>query len=502
MGILVSYQKIYTIRIVMAVFLRFLLQASPLVLWLICSCLENSYAQEPGDGQQYPHSHIVSVSSLLPSTVCNRSKKVSGKGYLELVHRHGPCTELNQGKTKPPSWSEILLRDQARVQSINSRRRYMMNYGNQSDQTKSTNLPFGYDLSIVGLSYYAKVDIGRPGQSNYVILDTGSDITWIQCKPCAQCFKQPGPIFDPSKSSSHSNLPCNSSKCNLLSVSRPPHPRGCFSDKCLYGSGYGDGSFSYGYFVQDKLTFPTADRKSKVVVNNYLFGCGQNNSDAVLESSIGLMGLSRAPVSFVYQTASKFKKYFSYCLPSDFGSTGYLTFGKPDDLNNKYIKFTPIPTTPQQSQFYDVVITGISVAGKTLPIKRSVYSDGGAIVDSGTAITQLQPEAYGALRSAFRKEMARYKFVGVDGNTDTCYDFSSYKTVVIPKVSFYFEGGVELEVDVKGIMLANDVKTVCLAFTAADKGGGAVLGNIMQRSIQVVHDVDGRRVGFGPGTCA
>ncbi|KAI9191052.1 hypothetical protein LWI28_002891 [Acer negundo] len=462
---------------------------------------ETSYAQEPGEGH-HSHSHIVPVSSLLPSTVCNCSRKVSSKGYLELVHIHGPCSELNQGKAKTPSLSEILLRDQARVQSINSRR-YMNSDGNyRFKQTKSTTLPFGYDYSIGGANFYAKIDIGTPGQSNYVMLDTGSDITWIQCKPCAHCFKQPIPIFDPSKSSSHTTLPCNSSKCNLLSVSRPPHLRGCVSNKCLYRSGYLDGSFSKGYFVQDKLTFPTANRKSKVVVNNYLFGCGVNNSDANSESSIGLMGLSRAPISFVYQTAPLFKKYFSYCLPSDFSSTGYLTFGKPDDLNNKYIKFTPIPTTPQQSQFYDVIITGISVAGKKLPIKSSVYADGGAVVDSGTAVTRLQPEAYGALRSAFRKEMALYKFIGEVENIDTCYDFSSYETVVIPKVSFYFEGGAELEVDVKGIMLAEDVKTVCLAFTAADDGNGAILGNLMQRTVQVVYDVEGRRVGFGPGTCA
>ncbi|KAK3184808.1 hypothetical protein Dsin_032094 [Dipteronia sinensis] len=76
-----------------------------------------------------------------------------------------------------------------------------------------------------------------------------------------------------------------------------------------------------------------------------------------------------------------------------------------------------------------------------------------------------------------------------------------YERVVIQKIRFYFKGGVELEVDMKGIMFANDVKQVCLAFTAAGVGDGAILGNIMQRSIQVVQDVEGRRVGFGLGTC-
>ncbi|KAK1551217.1 hypothetical protein Q3G72_032192 [Acer saccharum] len=491
----------------MAVFLRFFLQASLLVSCLLCSCLENIYAKEPGE-DQHPHSHIVSVSSLLQSTVCNRSRKVYSKDSLELAHKHGPCSELKHGKANTPSLSEIILRDQARIHSINSRRLYLNSSDrNRFDQTKSaTTLPFGYDLSIGGGEFYAKVDIGTPGQSNYVILDTGSDITWIQCMPClVRYFKQPSPIFDPSKSSSHSSIPCKSSRCNLLSVSNPPHPRGCESAKCTYSSAYMDGSFTHGHFVQDKLTFPSADRKSKVVVNDYMFGCGQNNRDVDPDGSIGLMGLSRSPISFVYQTASKYKKYFSYCLPSDFSSTGYITFGKPDDLNNKYIKFTRIPTTPKQSQFYDVVITGISVAGKKIPIKRSVFADGGAIIDSGTSITRLQPEAYAALKSAFHKEMSRYKLLAPDpehGNIENCYDFSMYETVVIPKISFIFKGRVKLEVNVKGTMLAEDVKRVCLAFIAAGDGDGAVLGNLMQRTVQVVHDVEGRRIGFGPGTCA
>ncbi|KAL5850130.1 hypothetical protein ACOSQ4_008143 [Xanthoceras sorbifolium] len=336
----------------MAIFLKFLLQASLIVLCLLCSS-ENTCAKEPGHEGQYPYRHTVLVSSLLPFTVCNRSSKVSSKASLELVHKYGPCSELKKGKPNTPSWSQILLKDQARVHSINSRRRQYMNSDkNQLKQTKSTSFPFGYDSSIGLGEYYAIVDIGTPGQSVYVILDTGSDITWIQCKPCSvQCFKQPGPIFDPSKSSTYS-------------------------------------------------------------------------------PNIGVIGLSRAPISFVYQTAPLFKNYFSYCFPSDFSSTGYITFGKQDNLNNKYIKFTPIPTTPQQSQFYDVVITGISVAGKK----------GGAIIDSGTVITRLPPEAYTALRSAFRKEMARYKLAAPDEIIDsTCYDFSSYETVVVPKISYWIE---------------------------------------------------------------
>ncbi|AES68109.1 eukaryotic aspartyl protease family protein, putative [Medicago truncatula] len=36
----------------------------------------------------------------------------------------------------------------------------------------------------------------------YGSIDTGSDLVWLQCKPCNICYKQTSPIFNPSKSSS------------------------------------------------------------------------------------------------------------------------------------------------------------------------------------------------------------------------------------------------------------------------------------------------------------
>ncbi|KAK1550986.1 hypothetical protein Q3G72_028317 [Acer saccharum] len=177
---------------------------------------------------------------------------------------------------------------------------------------------------------------------------------------------------------------------------------------------------------------------------------------------------------FGYESSIGLEEYYAKNFRSV--STGYLTFGKPDELNNKHIKFTPIPTTPQQSQFYDVVVTGISVARKKLPIKSSIFTRGGAVVDSGTVFNLLPPETFAVLRSAFRKEMAHYKLLAAATTSNgiiidrTCYDFSSYKTVVIPKISFFFEDGAELEVDMKGIFLAHDHgKEMCLAFLQLQK---------------------------------
>ncbi|KAL6189165.1 hypothetical protein ACLB2K_040555 [Fragaria x ananassa] len=41
----------------------------------------------------------------------------------------------------------------------------------------------------------------------YMVLDTGSDVVWLQCAPCKRCYSQTDPVFDPRKSSSFSSLP-------------------------------------------------------------------------------------------------------------------------------------------------------------------------------------------------------------------------------------------------------------------------------------------------------
>ncbi|KAI9191251.1 hypothetical protein LWI28_005867 [Acer negundo] len=91
-----------------------------------------------------------------------------------------------------------------------------------------------------------------------------------------------------------------------------------------------------------------------------------------------------------------------------------------------------------------------------------------------------------------------YKMAAPVKFLDTCYDLSSHKTVEIPKVSFVFKGGVELELDVKAtvIPVTDSDHVVCFAFAPNSvNAAGAILRNIMQRTVQVVYDVEGRKVG-------
>ncbi|OMO90656.1 Peptidase A1 [Corchorus olitorius] len=409
----------------------------------------------------------------------------------QLQHRH--TIHLHQDKANIPTHAEILRQDEARVKSIHSK--FAKNKG-QGSINDAANLP-AKDGSVVGSgNYIVKMGLGTPKKDYSLIFDTGSDLTWTQCQPCARsCYEQQDPIFDPSLSSSYSNISCSSTICNALTSATGNSP-GCSSSACVYGIQYGDSSFSVGFFAKDKLWLTPRD-----TFTEFLFGCGQNNQ-GLFGGAAGLIGLGQDYLSLPSQTAAKYNKYFSYCLPSSPSSTGYLTFGDGGGVS-KSVKFTPLSTIPPGPSFYGIDIIGMTVGSQKLPISASVFSAGGAIIDSGTVITRLPPTAYEALKSAFRKQMSQYPLAQPLSILDTCYDFTNYSTVSVPKISFFFKQDVEVPIDGKGVFYVNDISQVCLAFAPnGDDTDVGIFGNTQQKTLQVVYDGAKGRLGFASGGCS
>ena len=251
-----------------------------------------------------------------------------------------------------------------------------------------------------------------------------------------------------------------------------------------------------GFFGKEKLTLTSSD-----VFKNFLFGCGENNQ-GLFSGAAGLLGLGRHPLSLIQQTATKYNRVFSYCLPSTSSATGSLTFGKTASSSSA-IKFTPLSKLTEGTSFYGLDTLGITLGGKKLSIATSVFSNAGTIIDSGTVITRLPPTAYSALKAAFKDAMKSYPLTSGFSLLDTCYDLSKNKTVLIPKISFSFSGNVNVDLDVSGILIiAQKISQVCLAFAGnSDDDSVGIFGNVQQKRLEVVYDVAGGRVGFGPAGC-
>ncbi|KAA8525661.1 hypothetical protein F0562_007514 [Nyssa sinensis] len=469
------------------------LSSSLLLFFLLCSSKEG-YALEGRkitEGHLLQHTHITfEISSLLPASVCSSSPKGNKRASLKLIHRYGPCSQVGQDKANAPTAAQILSHDQSRVDSIQSR----LSTKNGLQDSKAT-LPANSGRPLGTGNYFVTVRLGTPPKELSLVFDTGSDFTWTQCQPClGSCYLQKQAIFDPSQSSTYSNITCNSAQCSQLRSSTSTSPRCSSGNTCIYGIQYGDQSFSVGYFAKEKLTLTSTD-----VINDFLFGCGQDN-EGLFRGTAGLLGLGREQLSIVSQTSQKYGKYFSYCLPSSSSSSGFLTFGNSGVSSN--VKFTPLLTKPESPSFYFIEIEAISVGGKTLSIDKSVFSTAGSIIDSGTVITRLPPNAYSALRTAFTQQMKKYPMAQPISLFDTCYDFTNYTTVSLPVISFSFSGGVNVDI-LSGILYIFNQSQACLAFAGnRDANTVAIFGNVQQQTLEVVYDVAGGKLGFGAGKCS
>jgi hypothetical protein len=268
------------------------------------------------------------------------------------------------------------------------------------------------------------------------------------------------------------------------------------TSQCIYGIGYGDGSYSTGYFSKERLTITPSN-----VLDDFLFGCGQDN-EGLFNGIAGLLGLGRNRISIVQQAAQKYGQFFSYCLPSKPSLTGYLTFGNDSGGVSNNVKFTPLLTLSQGASFYELGLTGISVNGQQLSIPTSVFSTAGTIIDSGTVITRLPQMAYNELRTTFRKLMSGYPMTSSYSLFDTCYDFRKNNTVSIPKIGFLF-GGLRVDLDPAGVFYVVSSSRTCLGFAGNNKTSDIVIiGNTQQQRLEVVYDVVGGRIGFGPAGCS
>ncbi|XP_050373628.1 protein ASPARTIC PROTEASE IN GUARD CELL 1 [Argentina anserina] len=389
-----------------------------------------------------------------------------------------------------------LARDSARVRSLSTRLDLAVR-GIATSDLKPVDENFGtheFEGPVVsGTSqgsgeYFSRVGIGKPPSQVYVVLDTGSDVSWVQCAPCADCYQQADPIFEPAASASYAPLSCESTRCESLDVFE------CRNNTCLYEVAYGDGSYTVGDFVTETISIGGESVKDVAI------GCGHTN-EGLFVGAAGLLGLGGGTLSFPSQLNAT---SFSYCLVNrDSDSASTLEFNSAIPHNTVT---APLRRNPQLDTFYYVGLTGISVSGELIKTPNTAFKidengNGGIIIDSGTAVTRLQAETYDALRSAFVNGTQGLQSTSGVALFDACYDLASMKTVDVPAVSFHFEDGKELALPAKNYLIPVDSQgTFCFAF-APTSAGMSIIGNVQQQGTRVSFDTANSVVGFSADQC-
>ena len=286
--------------------------------------------------------------------------------------------------------------------------------------------------------FMVSIVLGTPPVKASIIIDTASDLTWIQSQPCNSCHQQKDPMYDPSKSSTYNVLACSSPICDKLVQDKQ-----CTSGQsCRYAYRYIDGSETDGYLSTETMTVSlTTGEISKVQsalsrlwwqeflnafrriifetpfidlwhlisqVALFPFGASDATMGTYTVEEDGIFGLGQGPISLPSQLGGN---KFSYCLvdwQSD--ETSSLYFGDAAVPKGK-VRYTPIVPNAKYPTFWYIRMIGISVGSKRLPIAKSAFEidssgQGGTIVDTASTLTVFLPEIFDQIAAVLHNSPA------------------------------------------------------------------------------------------------
>ncbi|XP_040863875.1 aspartic proteinase CDR1 [Glycine max] len=323
--------------------------------------------------------------------------------------------------------------------------------------------------------YLMRYSVGSPPFQVLGIVDTGSDILWLQCEPCEDCYKQTTPIFDPSKSKTYKTLPCSSNTCESL----------------------------HGDLSVETLTLGSTDGSS-VHFPKTVIGCGHNNGGTFQEEGSGIVGLGGGPVSLISQLSSSIGGKFSYCLApifSESNSSSKLNFGDAAVVSGRGTVSTPLDPLNGQV-FYFLTLEAFSVGDNRIEFSGSSSSgsgsgDGNIIIDSGTTLTLLPQEDYLNLESAVSDVIKLERARDPSKLLSLCYKTTSDE-LDLPVITAHFKGA-DVELNPISTFVPVEKGVVCFAFISSKIG--AIFGNLAQQNLLVGYDLVKKTVSFKPTDC-
>ncbi|KAH6802847.1 Eukaryotic aspartyl protease family protein [Perilla frutescens var. frutescens] len=371
-------------------------------------------------------------------------------------------------------------------------------------------LPFTHNVTLT-----VSLAVGTPPQNVTMVLDTGSELSWLQCNTT----RTDRPAFNPTRSLTYTPVACSSPTCTIQTQDFSI-PASC-DDKNLCHAilSYADASSSEGNLAMDNFTIVGSKFPGTT------FGCMDSgfSSNADEDSkTTGLMGMNRGSLSFISQMG--FKK-FSYCISgSDF--SGILLFGDSNFTWLLPLNYTPMiqistPLPYFNRVAYTVQLEGIKVTENLLQLPKSVFEPdhtgaGQTMVDSGTQFTFLLGPAYTALRNEFINQTRGILRVLEDpefvfqGAFDLCFRVALNATGVpeLPPVSLVFRGaqitvsGERLLYRVPGEVRGSD-SVHCFTFGNSDLLGieAYIIGHHHQQNIWMEFDLQNSRIGVAQVRC-
>ncbi|KAL4203501.1 hypothetical protein AMTRI_Chr01g128290 [Amborella trichopoda] len=353
------------------------------------------------------------------------------------------------------------------------------------------------DMKRIPGEYLMKISIGTPPQPFWLSFDTGSDLVWTQCEPCANCFEQDGEKYDPENSCTFVTLEGTAPLCQAYHGGTPP------ANPCPYTVVYLDQSQSTGILATESFTFET----SRTVITGIGFGCGRTNTGNFVPAMAGVAGLGGGPLSLTSQLGGIIAGKYSYCLTLSTATDamGKLIFGDNPVFDGPNTKRTQILRDPNIPTYHFLGLEGISVGNKRLNIPVGTFDSGRFIIDSGTTLNFLANGGYGPLtdelKDVIQLEAANDPSTDPDIVLELCYKKpNNYEG--IPDITYHFSGGADWIMPPQNSFEVASADVICLALRPADEQLQlSIMGNMAQQNMVVEFNVNDNILSFVPADC-
>ncbi|KAA8546427.1 hypothetical protein F0562_002834 [Nyssa sinensis] len=351
--------------------------------------------------------------------------------------------------------------------------------------------------------YHVTLNIGRQPKPYFLDIDTGSDLTWLQCDaPCTKCTPAPHTLYKPNKNL----VTCKDPQCASLHWPANP-PCKTPDEQCDYEVNYADHGSSLGVLVKD--SFPLRFTNGSVVEPHLVFGCGyhQEVPDSIHPPyTDGVLGLGEGKLSIVSQLhgLGLTQNVVGHCLSGKGG--GFLFVG--DDL----VPSSGIVWRPMVHNYLEkhhslgpaeLLYGGKAIGVKGLPI----------VFDSGSTYSYFNSQAYKATLSMVKKDVNRKLEDAVeDGSLPVCWkgtkpfksihDVKNYFKPLV--LSFTNAKNIHLQLPPEAYLIITVNGNVCLGIlngTEAGLGNFNLIGDISLQDKMVIYDYERRQIGWVPANC-
>lgn len=371
--------------------------------------------------------------------------------------------------------------------------------------------PLGGSVYPTG-HYYVTMNIGEPLKPYFLDIDTGSNITWLECQHpvygCQNC--SPGLKYYYQPTLGNLKVECKDPFCAALHADLPgPSPQ-CTRDdphQCHYGVGYVDGT-TEGVLANDTISFGAGNNKPIV------FGCGYNqkpvNPPPVPKRTQiqGILGLGTGKVGFVAQLMAKnviTKNVIGHCLGMGMKGGGYLFIGDYK-LPSAGITWTWAPMR-KNDLYYSPGQATLHLGG------QQIYANGmDAVFDSGATYTFMPARIYnplvakveevlgGALKRAEDEPALPYCWKK-PGSVES---FGDVKRGFNP-LALRFDNNLVMNIPPKNYLILTKDGNMCLGIldgTLAGQDERIIIGDVTMQNMLVVYDNERGMLGWASTECA